>query len=49
MAYIFPFGFFLKTFTMASTARGRLVRKAIQALYYGFWAFQLASIGALFF
>jgi hypothetical protein len=48
VAYIFPFGFFLKTFTEAQTKSGSRARLFIQVLYYGFWVFQIASIVGLF-
>ena len=49
IAYIFPFGFFLNTFTKTKTRRGKIYRNFITALYYGFWGFQIASIIGLFF
>ena len=49
IAYIFPFGFFLKTFQRTNTRAGTLYRAMIQFLYYGFWIFQLFSIASLFY
>jgi len=48
VAYIFPFGFFLNTFTEASSRKGRSFRRFIQILYWGFWVFQILSIVTLF-
>jgi len=48
VAYIFPFGFFLNTFTHAYTRTGKILRRFIEVLYYGFWVFQIASIIGLF-
>ncbi len=48
VAYIFPFGFFLQTFTKAYTKQGQKQRKFIEILYYGFWVFQILSIISLF-
>jgi hypothetical protein len=48
VAYIFPFGFFLQTFTKAYTKQGKKQRRFIEILYYGFWVFQIMSIASLF-
>ena len=48
IAYIFPFKFFLSTFSKSHTPRGRRFILLIKVLYYSFWLFQIAAVVSLF-
>lgn len=48
ISYIFPFKFFLRTFTKSHTSRGKRYLWFVRGLYYFFWIFQIATVAALF-